>query len=87
MSAIPCCSLVISIKHQFPEAEFESVQSDGFTDSSFKVLLTIHLFKNIKKMHIFILKDIKYTKKDIKFYHWKSSNIMSKIDAENLLYK
>lgn len=39
-------------------------------------------------MHIFILKeDIKYTKKDIKFYHWISSNIMSKIDAENLLYK
>ena len=45
MSVLPCLSLIITIKNQFPESEFESIQSQGFTDAPHKILLNNSFFR------------------------------------------
>lgn len=52
MSVLPCLSLIVTIKNQFPESEFESIKSQGFTDTLRKILLNNSFFKNIKKMQM-----------------------------------
>lgn len=50
MSVTSLPSLTITFKDQFPESEFESTQSEAFTDSLHKILLNYSFSKNIQKM-------------------------------------